>query len=115
MKSILCTRLYKFTFCEFPYLDSHLLFNQYEFSIHNTQALFQEHGKVDDEFHPSWSLRFGACFLLCSLPPGGHWLAAHPCSFTLIPNPACFSLKPQCLCLLSPFFSLLYNIGELPE
>ena len=51
--SILCTELYKFTFCEFLYLDNCLLFSQYEFSIHHTQALFQEHGKVDGEFRPS--------------------------------------------------------------
>ena len=51
--SILCTELYTFTFCEFLYLDNCLLFSQYEFSIHHTQALFQEHGKVDGEFRPS--------------------------------------------------------------
>ena len=62
--SILCTGLYIITFCEFLYLDNHLLFNQCEFSIYHTQALFQEHGKVDDEFHPSWSLHFSAWFLL---------------------------------------------------
>lgn len=99
---ILCAELYKSTSCECIYSLNHSLLKKILRSISNVPDIILGTGNTRwQDSYPTKLTFLGLPLTLLPLPPGGHRLAAHFCSFRLLHNSACYSWESQLSCLLS--------------